>query len=268
MGLAALALDLTEFDRHHIVVERRTVPIRRLPAPFHGLQIAQISDFHHHSYAEDSFLQRVVEQVNALKPTVIALTGDYITAGGNRYGPWRKALPVCAKILSGLRAPLRLCTMGNHDCIELPTVARALRGAGLTLLYNQHVAVEVRGERMWIAGIADAYFDTPDLRRAVPRETGRAPVVLLGHEPDYADVVAGHGGVDLMLAGHSHGGQVRLPGLTPAFLPVMARKYIRGAYQVGQTQLYVNRGIGAVHLPVRFRCPPEITLFTLQPAES
>ena len=266
VGAAALVLDATAIDRHNVVVERLTLQIRRLPAPFHGLRIAQISDFHHRGYAEDSYLQHVVRMVNALEPAVVALTGDFITAHGNPLGPWRTAMPVCAEILSELNAPIRVCTLGNHDCIDTAFVVRCLTERGLTVLYNGHTAIEAGGDRLWIAGLADAYFDFPDLERTMPRATEREPVLLLGHEPDFADTVKLYGGVDVMLAGHSHGGQVRIPGITHAFLPVMGRRYVNGLFQLDDMQLYVNRGIGAVHLPIRFRCPPEITLFTLQPA--
>ncbi|WP_419806902.1 metallophosphoesterase [Terriglobus sp.] len=265
-AIAALVLDMTAIDRHNVVVEQCTLRIRRLPAAFHGLRIAQISDFHHHGYAEDYYLRQVVEKVNALQPAVVAMTGDFITAHGNPFGPWRKAMPVCAEILSGLRAPLRVCSLGNHDCIDIAFVTHCLTERGLTVLRNSYTAIEAANERLWIAGLADAYFDFPDLEQAIPRATEREPVLLLGHEPDFADTVKAYGGVDVMLAGHSHGGQVRVPGITPAFLPVMGRRYVRGLFQLDDLQLYVNRGIGAVHLPIRFRCPPEITLFTLEPA--
>ncbi len=100
---------------------------------------------------------------------------------------------------------------------------------------------------------------------AAPNE----PVILLAHEPDYA-VHAAKYGVDLMLSGHTHGGQIRLPFVgTPGFvLPRGGRHFVRGYFNVGPLQLYVNRGIGTVGLPMRFRCPPEISLITLQPAES
>lgn len=266
IAATALALDATAFDRHGVVVERRTIEIRRLPAAFRGLTIAQLSDFHHHGFAEDYYLRDVVETVNALDPAVVALTGDYITAHGDVFGPWRTAMPVCAEILKGLKAPVRLCSLGNHDIIDAPLVIRCLQGAGLSVLRNSFMSLDSRGDRLWFAGIDDAYFGNPQLDLAIPQATEREPVVLLGHEPDYADTVERFGGVDLMLAGHSHGGQVRIPGVTRSFLPVMGRRYVRGLFHLDDLQLYVNRGIGAVHLPIRFRCPPEITLFTLQPA--
>jgi len=89
------------------------------------------------------------------------------------------------------------------------------------------------------------------------------PVILLGHEPDYADIVARHA-VDLMLSGHTHGGQIRIPFMRPHFLPQLGEKYVEGLFSIGPMQLYVNRGIGTVALPFRFNCPPEVTLITLK----
>lgn len=91
----------------------------------------------------------------------------------------------------------------------------------------------------------------------------REPVILLAHEPDYADHVARRGAADLVLSGHTHGGQVRIPFLPPLFLPPLGRKYIEGQFRIGGLQLYVNRGIGAVGIPFRFNVPPEITVITL-----
>ena len=125
--------------------------------------------------------------------------------------------------------------------------------------------MERGGDRLWLGGLADAYYDAPDLPRSIPAKNEGLPVILLGHEPDIAPMVSAYGGVDLMLAGHTHGGQVRLPLLPPLFLPDMGRHYLEGAFRVGGMQLYVNRGIGTVHLPIRFRCPPEISMLTLQP---
>ena len=103
------------------------------------------------------------------------------------------------------------------------------------------------------------------LELAVPAKKvrGNDPVVLMAHEPDFLDHVAQYGGVNLMLSGHTHGGQVRLPFMGPVVLPPLGKKYIEGFFQVGPTRLYVNRGIGTVGLPVRFMCRPEITVFTL-----
>ena len=266
VAAGALLLDVTVLDRHHLSVLEHTIRIPRLPAAFYGFRFVQISDFHYHEYDEDSFLRKAVARVNALRPDMVALTGDFITAHGIANPANRRHAFGCAAILREIACPLRFCSLGNHDSIDNPAVIDALQGAGLTVLHNRFDAIDLRGDRLWISGIADAYFDAPDLSRAVPDQRGGSPVILLGHEPDIAPRIAEYGGVDLMLAGHTHGGQVRLPILPPMFLPDMGRNYIHGLFQVNGLQMYVNRGLGTVHLPVRFRCPPEITVLTLEPA--
>lgn len=271
LGVAAIAtgallLDTTEVDRHHIIVLEHTARITNLPPAFQGFRIAQISDFHHRHFDEDFFLRSVVAQVNALKPDMVALTGDFITADARYWTRNREHAEICAEILGGLTCPLRFCSLGNHDSIDQPGIIAALQKRALPVLHNRCESIDLRGDRLWIGGLADAYFDVPDLTQAIPAQPAGAPVILLGHEPDFADTVRDFGNVDLMLSGHTHGGQVRLPLLPPMFLPDMGRKYIHGSFQLNRMQLYVNRGIGTVHLPIRFRCPPEITLLTLQPA--
>ena len=260
-----LLLDATAFNRHDVRVEERTFQIASLPMAFHGFRIAQISDFHYNHFAEDWYLRDVVKRVNALAPDMVALTGDFITADQHSMRRNRAHEAAIAEILAGLTCPLRFCTLGNHDSTDFAGVTAALERHGMTVLRNRYTQVDRGGDRLWIGGLADAYFDAPDLTRSIPAQRGGAPVVLLGHEPDIAPIVDRYGGADLLLAGHTHGGQVRLPLLPPMFLPDMGREFVEGAFQVGKLQLYVTRGIGTVHLPVRFRCPPEISLLTLQP---
>lgn len=266
---ASLALYSGELERHALTVVRQTVHIRNLPTSFHGFTIAQISDIHYRDFDEPYFVEHAVNQLNLLKPDMVALTGDFITAHRVPGGGIKSAdddANECASILAGIQCPLRFCSLGNHDSVSVPGVLAALRNHSLTALSNQYTAIERGGDRLWVAGIADAYFDVPNLSTALPRRKAGEPVVLLGHEPDFADTVATVGGVDLMLGGHTHGGQIRLPLLPAMFLPAMGIKYVHGLFTLVKTQLYVNRGLGTMHLPFRFNCPPELTLLTLQPA--
>jgi predicted MPP superfamily phosphohydrolase len=147
-------------------------------------------------------------------------------------------------------------------------VIRALAAIRIPMLINRFTAIERGGDRIWLSGVDNITWGTPDLFAAVPPHPG-APVVLLAHEPDYADKVRRHPRaplVDLILSGHSHGGQVRLPLIGPLILPPLGKRYVSGHYQLSNIQLYVNRGIGTVSLPFRFDCPPEITELTLQRA--
>ena len=255
-------------ERHILSTVHKTVPIRNLPAPFHGFRIAQLSDFHFQDYDEPFFVRHAVDAVNALAPDMVALTGDFVTASFDHgYTKNFREANACAEILSGIKCPVRVCSLGNHDVPTKSHVAEALAKNRLSLLDNRYTALEKRGERIWVAGIADAYVDIPNLPKALPARKPDEPVILLGHEPDFADVVAQQGGVDLMLAGHTHGGQVRIPFLPAMLLPAMGERYVEGLFRLGGgMQLYVNRGLGCMHLPFRLNCPPELTILTLQPA--
>jgi predicted MPP superfamily phosphohydrolase len=272
ISVAALGVYALEIERHVLTTVQKTVLIRNLPTAFHGFKIAQLSDFHYRSYDEPFFIRHAVKSLNALQPDLVAMTGDYITS---HRAPTRGDVPVglrdadeCAEILSGIRCPLRFCSLGNHDAYLAPAIRERLRKHGLTPLNNEFTAIDVKGDRLWVAGLADAYFDIPNIATTIPRRKVGEPILLLGHEPDFADTVVEHtSGVDLMLAGHTHGGQVRFPFVPPMLLPAMGDRYVEGLFALGKgTQLYVNRGLGCMHLPIRFNCPPELTLLTLQPA--
>jgi predicted MPP superfamily phosphohydrolase len=270
LAVAAAGLYPTEIERHFIEVVDQTFHIRRLPDEFRGFRIAQLSDIHLEWYTEDYFLRWAVNRINALKPDMVLLTGDFIS--NNQHGPDTRAyaaLPHCAEILSKLQCPLRYAIMGNHDvAVDSPAVQAALTGRGITPLVNRTVPVERGGRRFWLSGLDDAMFGTPDIAAAVPANPD-GPVILMAHEPDFIDDIVQHPRgqfVDLVLSGHTHGGQIRVPFGGPLALPTLGHKYVEGRFLRNQTQLYVNRGLGTVGYPVRFNCPPEITHITLQPA--
>jgi uncharacterized protein len=266
---AGLALYSGEIARHEIDIVNRTFALANLPTAFHGYRIAQISDIHLDEFTEPFFLEHIVQKINALAPDLVLLTGDFITHGSFTFIAGRHAINRCAEILTTLKAPQRYAILGNHDvAFSAPIVTQALTTHGTPVLINQYVPLERNGDRLWLAGVDDPGTSSPNLDLAVPAKPD-GPVLLMVHEPDYADEVTAHPRgplVDLVLAGHSHGGQIQLPFLGPIILPPMGRKYPVGLYQINRMQLYVNRGIGTVGLPFRLNCPPEITLITLQPA--
>jgi predicted MPP superfamily phosphohydrolase len=270
LGLAAgsaagLAFYAGEIARHELEIVYLTIRLARLPDAFAGMKIVQISDFHFHEYTEAAFLDAIVRKVNAVAPDLVLLTGDFVST---------KPLPRhysvalgyhCAEHLSRLTCPLRYAILGNHDClVGTHAITDALHTHGIPVLANSFVPLERNGQRVWLAGIKDVLEDTPDLSAALPAgRSEQEPVILLAHEPDFADYAIGRR-VDLVLSGHTHGGQILIPLLPPLFLPDMGTKYVHGLFRLGDgMQLYVNRGIGAVTLPFRFRCQPEITVITL-----
>jgi uncharacterized protein len=265
---AGLALYSGEIARHEIDIVHRSIAIKNLPTPFHGYRIVQLSDIHLDEYTEPFFLERIVHQVNILAPELVLLTGDFITHGSLTFIAGDHAVHRCAEILATLTAPLRYAILGNHDVtFNGPLVIEALTSRGTPVLVNQYLPIERSGARLWLCGVDDPGTSHPDLDLTLPANPD-GPVLLMAHEPDFADHVIAHPRgplVDLMLAGHSHGGQIRLPFLGPLILPPMGEKYPEGYYRFDRLQLYVNRGIGTVGLPLRLNCPPEITVITLQP---
>jgi predicted MPP superfamily phosphohydrolase len=265
-GVAAVAADTTLLEPNRPRIVRQEIALRRWPARLEGFTIALLSDFHYDPYFSVHPLRSAIGMVNGLRPDLIALTGDFVSM------PWSgdpadaaSAAEPCAQLLRQMRAPHGLwAVLGNHDVFTDPDrVSTSLHSAGIQVLSNQSVPIERDGARFWLSGIDDVLGGTADLDATFHALPANEAVVLLAHEPDYADTVARYA-VDLQLSGHSHGGQVRLPFIRPVFLPELARKYVWGRYQIGGLALYTNAGLGTVNLPIRMNCPPEITLLTLR----
>jgi predicted MPP superfamily phosphohydrolase len=280
---AGLALYSAEIERHWIEVTERNFFLSGLPPVFEGMRIVQISDIHLDEFTEPLFLRHVVDRINRIKPDAVFLTGDFVTAAlGIKHIPQlgsikfaRGAAWQCANILTGLECKARYAVLGNHDfSVGAREVTAALVANGITVLRNASAPIEKAGGRIWLAGVDDPLEGHPNPELAIPesiRNLPNEPVILLCHGPDFADHLLTHPAgqaVDLMLSGHSHGGQIRLPLLGAMVLPPMGRKYIEGWFRLGRLQLYVNRSIGAVGIPFRLNCPPEITVITLRAATS
>jgi hypothetical protein len=141
-----------------------------------------------------------------------------------------------------------------------------MESAGLPVLINQGVSIQQGKGSIFVAGLDDGWSGTPDLDETLDGANSSEPVILLCHEPDLADRYSLDGRVDVQLSGHTHGGQIRLPGIGAMVLPYLGRKYDIGLYRVNEMLLYTNRGLGVISEPVRFNCPPEISQFILQSA--
>ena len=239
----------------------------RWPDRLDGLTIALLSDFHYDPYFSIHPLNAAIPLVNRLRPDLIALVGDFVSV------PWvgdgRKAAfaaEPCAILLRQMTAPLGLwAVLGNHDDHTDPQhVTRALQAESIQVLANQSQAIEHNGARVWLAGVNDVLSRTANLPKTLRGIPAGEAVILLAHEPDFADK-ASRFPIDLQLSGHSHGGQVRVPLLPPLYLPPMARKYVSGTYRLGPLTLYTTAGLGTVGVPMRLNCPPEITFLTLRP---
>ena len=260
-----------EIERHWIEITRHEVFLRGLPAAFNGMRIVQLSDIHMREYTESFFLRRVVDMVNQIAPDAVVLTGDYVSYGFGSKEFAVNAAWQCASTIKDIKCQKRYAVLGNHDVmVGGAQVAATLTANGITVLRNEYLPMEHNGGRIWLAGLDDPVNGNPDPEVAIPtsiRNIPNEPIILLFHAPDYADNLLAYEtgkAASLMLCGHTHGGQIRLPLLGAIALPALGKKYVEGWFRLGDVQLYVNRGIGCVGVPFRLACLPEITLFTLR----
>jgi len=242
-------------------VERVIVPMPNLSTAAEGVRIVLMSDFHLYPYTELRLIRRAVQIANELNPDLVVLAGDFVLESA-------EAIFDLAPVLARLDATHGVfAALGNHDYwTDAAVIEEGLTAAGIPLLKNRGTAIGGGRDRLYLAGLDDGWSGVPDLTAALDGHTDALPTVLLMHEPDFADDIARSQRVDLMLSGHSHGGQVRLPGIGAPVLPPYGEKYDMGLYQVEAMQLYTTRGIGVIGPPVRINCRPEITEITLVPA--
>ena len=230
--------------------------IRKLPSRLDGLTAVQISDFHMSTTAEVHL--QMLRKVQALKPELVFVTGDLVDTSS--------AVVQVAELLSNLQPSLGTWVVpGNwdHTAGAVDALASDLKDVKVRLLVNESAALE---DGLWIVGVDDpatAMDDLPGAMRGVP---SGAPRVLLAHSPDIANEVEGVP-FDLIMVGHTHGGQINLPGLNGAWLhDGLTKRYVSGLYEVHGSQMYVNRGIGTTTLPIRIGARPEITQFIFHAA--
>lgn len=246
-----------------IEITQRRLEIPRLPAAFSGLRLVQLSDIHHGLYLPLERVEEAVRVANSLHPHLIALTGDFVSNS-------RKYIEPVARALSRLHAPLGVfAVLGNHDCrVGAQHVAAALEGHGIEVLRNRHVRLARDSASLFVAGVDDLRYGKDNLQQALAGVTRGWPTLLLCHNPAILPYAATYG-VELVLAGHTHGGQVGLPRLRS----LAARRGVRlpwadGWQELNGTQLYISRGLGTVVFPIRFRCPAEIPVLQLHPARA
>jgi predicted MPP superfamily phosphohydrolase len=247
------------------------IKFRRLPAEWDGLRVVQLSDFHYDDHFSVVPIQKSIGIINRLQPDLVVLTGDFVTTP--RFSARRRGHPAaadaepCSVLLEQIKSRLgSFAVMGNHDASADPErISEILEARGIKVLRNRSWPLEQQGTRLWLAGIDDIVDGDPDLQATLAKIPGDEFVILLAHEPDFAPQVA-RMPVDLQLSGHSHGGQVRFPILGAPVLPYLGKRYPMGLYTIDRLTLYTNVGLGTIDLPVRWNCPPEITLFTLRRA--
>jgi uncharacterized protein len=249
---------ITQVEPGWLGIENVQVPIKKLNPALEGLKIVQMSDIHLHPYIQLDFVQEAVRLAQSLKPDIVTLTGDYVLES-------QDSIFELAPALAQLNPKYGIfATLGNHDhWTNAQVVREGLTREGIKVLHNEALTLNINGAGLTLAGVDDVWSGQPDLRAALSQVPPDSPTVLLAHEPDFADVSAQEGRVALQLSGHSHGGQVRLPGVGALILPYLGQKYDIGLRQVGQMWVYTSRGVGLIGPPIRLNCPPEITEITL-----
>ena len=246
------------FESTWVRVDRQTIAVRNLPAGFRGLKVAFLTDVHHGPYVDLDYVRHCVRTANLLDPDLILLGGDYILREAKYAGP-------CFEALTGLKAPLGVYgVLGNHDYWHgVAPVKAGFLAAGITELTNHGVWLNRRGDRLRLAGVDDLWAGAPDADLALGDATATDASLLVSHNPDFAEHLHDDR-VGLVLAGHTHGGQVAFPGFTPPWVPsAFGGKYLRGKVEAPHTTVYVSRGLGTMGLPVRLGSRPEISLITL-----
>lgn len=256
--ITATTAALFNDESNTLSIEHITIPIPNLQPALEGFKIVQMSDIHLYPFTKLELVQRAVQVSNSLKPDITVLTGDYV---------WRNlsAINDLTPALAELDAKYGVfATMGNHDYwLNVEVIKESFKSVGLPVLENQGVTFNVGGAPLHLAGLDDGWSGNPDLEAAMQGAPEGAPVVLLMHEPDLADIYSQDPRISLQLSGHTHGGQIRIPGIGALVHPHLGKKYDFGLYNVNGMWLYTNRGIGCISEPIRLNCPPEISEFTL-----
>ncbi len=258
-GLRAVGLYRHGYRQYHnIRVRRNTLAIRRLPGVFEGFTLLQMSDLH--IDLDATLVDSVAAAIAGLRYDVCVVTGDF---RNSTIGAWDEVVPPMRRLVEQIRAPA-YAVLGNHDFADM---VAPLEAAGVRFLVNESVAVEHNGAALYLVGIDDPnIYATHDFNHALRRVPSGAIRILLSHSPAIFREAAARG-FEVLLAGHTHGGQVCLPwGGILVRNDKSPRRFLRGAWRHGDLQGYTSSGTGSCGLPIRFNCPPEVTLHTLQRA--
>lgn len=245
-----------------LVIREQTIQIDNWPQSLDGLRIAVLSDIHVDNwFITEKKLRTIVERTNQRQPELIVILGDYM-AGDSRATD-RVEPEVFAPVLKDLRAPLGIYSvLGNHDWwYNGAKVRKALEQNGIKVLENESVKVDARGTSFWLVGLADLWTRPQRIADTVVTVPEGQPLIALTHNPDIFPNLPQR--VPLLLAGHTHGGQVRFPIIGPV-IESSEYGWVHGHVFADNHHLFVTTGIGTSIVPVRFGLPPEIVILTLK----
>lgn len=244
--------------QEHFEVTRTELSVPGLDPAHDGLTIAQLSDLHVGRHTPDGRVIAAVRALNEAKPDLVVLTGDYVTTS-------RDPVERVPQLLSEITSPA-FATLGNHDhWAGAAQLRKGLERAGITVLQNEHTVTRVRGAALAVLGVDDGQTGNDDVERTFQGAPSHGTRLVLAHAPPTADKLPAW--ADLVcLAGHTHGGQIVVPRLTPGLFRRVGQPYLRGVYRVRGNQLYVNRGLGFGRGSplLRVGSDPELALITLR----
>ncbi|HEO65980.1 MAG TPA: metallophosphoesterase, partial [Spirochaetes bacterium] len=247
-------------EKENIELVQFPLAFKELPPAFHGYRIVQLSDIHSSYSIREDYLNRVIQEVNQLNPDLLVLTGDYLTGKQDK-----KYFPELLRALSRLdKGMKKYAILGNHDFwTDASFVEKGLKESSIRVLRNEHCLIRQGDDFFYLTGVDDLSARKTDIEKASQNMPLDAFTILLSHHPDFIPTAADYR-FNLMLSGHTHGGQIQMPLIGPIIVPSrFGRKYAQGLHKVKDTYLYVNRGIGVISPPIRFLCRPEITEITL-----
>ena len=253
-------------EPNRLIVRQETIQIDQWPRELNDFRIAVLSDIHAGGeFIDERKLRTIVERTNALQAEMIVIAGDFISGDGRRH-PLHMQPEVFGPILKNLHAPLGVYSvLGNHDWwYDGRHVRRALEENGIKVLDDEVFKVDARGTSLWLVGLADLWTRPQRILTTVDQVPQNATVIALTHNPDIFPRVPSR--VQLLIAGHTHGAQVRLPLIGYVVEPsrMSGDKYVRGHVFENGHHLFVTTGIGTSIVPVRFGVPPEIVLLTIK----
>lgn len=250
------------FEPNNIQVEKISIEIENLPEEFESAKIVHLTDFHSHNFGERE--KRVLGIIKDLNPDFVFITGDFIDHN-------TKDINSCQKFwqeLSNQHQGKVFGVLGNHEhwlkSPDIDAIKRMLERNGIVILNNGNKKIYKDENYIYLLGVDDPDSELDDLPKAIIDTEENIPKILLAHSPDIIDNLQGEK-VNLVLAGHTHGGQIVIPFIKPFWVPTKNRgKYASGLFKIDNTYLYVNRGIGMASLQARFNCPPEIAVIELK----
>jgi predicted MPP superfamily phosphohydrolase len=246
------------YERHRVQITRATLPVSGLPDALNGLRVALVTDTHFSGWVPAEDIEAAVRLTLQERPDLIILGGDYVTWGGDVETKGdRGYVGGAAELLAPLTAPHGVfAILGNHD--DDRHMPEALAARGFTVLRDARTRVTIRGEPLEIAGIRYWTRRIEHIARVLRGAT--ATTILLAHDPRRL-IEAASLNVGAVFSGHTHGGQIVVPGIGP----IAARRFpvVAGAGSQDNTSIFVSRGVGTVYLPVRLNCPPEVAIIEL-----